>query len=145
MTNKIIFINLKNNKYTRTRNYYHGFLKLEINCSWYEVAGFGELVNLYRQIKPFRNNTTIVVTSRSQLLSIYSFFLGYRVILDAGLPLWDGVITSRRSFGFMGLSLIKVYINQHYSDNSGIVSIKSDFTILLLTSIYVCKYCYQLS
>ena len=115
MTNRIIFINLKDNKYTRTRNYYHGFLKLKIDCSWYEVAGFGELVDFYRQIKPFRNNTTIVVTSRSQLLSIYSFFLGYRVILDAGLPLWDGVITSRRSFGFMGLSLIKVYIIDYLS------------------------------
>ena len=110
MTNKIIFINLKNNKYTRTRNYYHGFLKLKINCSWYEVAGFNELVNVYSEIKPFHNDTTIIVTSRSQLLSIYSFFLGCRVILDAGLPLWDGVVTSRRDLGFMGLGLIKIYI-----------------------------------
>jgi len=115
MTNRIIFVNFKNNKYTRTRNYYHGFLKLKINCSWYEVAGFRELINVYREIKPFRNDTTIVVTSRSQLLSIYSFFLGCRVILDAGLPLWDGVVTSRRNFGFMGLSLIKVYIIDYLS------------------------------
>jgi len=115
MINRIIFINLTNNKYTRTRNYYHGFLKLDIDCSWKDVAGFRELVSVYREIKPFRNNTTVIVTSRSQLLSIYSFFLGYRVILDAGLPLWDGVITSRRSFGFMGLSLIKVYLIDYLS------------------------------
>jgi hypothetical protein len=109
MINKIIFINLKNNKYTRTRNYYNGFLKLGIECSWHDVAGFSELIDLYHEIKSFQNRPTVVVTSRSQLLSIYSFFLGYRVVLDAGLPLWDGVITSRRSFGFMGWGLIKVY------------------------------------
>jgi hypothetical protein len=110
MVKKIIFINLKNNKYARTRNYYHGLLKLKVNCSWRDVAGFRELIAVYKEIKPFRNNTIIVVTSRSQLLSIYSFFLGCRVILDAGLPLWDGVITSRRNFGFMGFRLIKVYL-----------------------------------
>ena len=115
MINRIIFINLKNNKYTRSRNYYNGFLKLNVDCLWHEVAGFRELFNLYNELGPFRNDTTVVVTSRSQLLSIYSFLLGYRVILDAGLPLWDGVITSRRSFGFMGLGLIKVYLIDYLS------------------------------
>lgn len=115
MAEEIIFVNLKNNKYSRTRNYYHGLLKLKIDCSWRDIDGFRELANVYREIRPFRNNTTIVVTSRSQLLSIYSFFLGYRVILDAGLPLWDGVITSRRNFGFMGFGLIKVYLIDYLS------------------------------
>ena len=115
MISRIIFINLKNNRYTRSRNYYNGFLKLNVDCLWHEVAGFRELFNLYNELGPFRNDTTVVVTSRSQLLSIYSFLLGYRVILDAGLPLWDGVITSRRSFGFMGLGLIKVYLIDYLS------------------------------
>jgi len=115
MKNKIIFINLKNNKYTRTRNYYNGLKKIGVECTWCDVDGFIELLILFREIRSFQGKTTVVVTSRSQLLSIYGFFLGFRVILDAGLPLWDGVITSRRSFGFMGWGLIKVYFTDFLS------------------------------
>lgn len=115
MKNKIIFINLKNNRYTRTRNYYNGFVKLGTECSWHDIDGFIGLLSLYREMKSFHDHTTVVVTSRSQLLSIYSFFLGRRVILDAGLPLWDGVITSRRNFGFMGWELFKVYCTDFLS------------------------------
>lgn len=115
MVNKVIFINLKNNQFTRTRSYYNGFLKIGIDCLWHDVSNFSQLIKLYSEIKSLQNNTIIVATSRSQLLSIYSFLLGHRVILDAGLPLWDGVITSRRNFGFMGWNMIKVYLTDFMS------------------------------
>jgi hypothetical protein len=115
MNKQIVFINLKNNNFTRTRNYYNGLLKLNVACLWLEVVGYKDLAKVFRELKSSNTKYTIVVTSRSQLLSIYSFFLGRRVILDAGLPLWDGVITSRRSLGFLGFSLIKTYLIDYFS------------------------------
>ena len=140
MKNKIIFINLKNNKYTRTRNYYNGLLKLGVECTWHDINGFIGLLMLYREIKSFQNKTTVVATSRSQLLSIYSFFLGYRVVLDAGLPLWDGVITSRRSFGFMGWGLIKVYFTDFLSFHlSKHVIFETDVQLSRVSKMFVVK------
>jgi hypothetical protein len=115
MNKQIVFINLKNNNYTRTRNYYNGLSKLNVDCLWLEVTGYRDLARVFRERKSSNTDYIIVVTSRSQLLSIYSFCLGHRVILDAGLPLWDGVITSRRRLGFLGYSLIKVYLIDFFS------------------------------
>jgi len=115
MNKQIVFINLKNNNYTRTKNYYNGLLKLNVICLWYEVTGYRDLARVFHELKSLDSEYIIVITSRSQLLSIYSFCLRQRVILDAGLPLWDGVITSRRSLGFLGFSLIKVYLIDYLS------------------------------
>ncbi len=115
MNKQIVFINLKNNNYTRTRNYYNGLLKLNVACLWLEVTGYKDLARVFHELKSSNKKYTIIVTSRSQLLSIYSFCLGRRVILDAGLPLWDGVITSRRSLGFLGFGLFKVYLIDYFS------------------------------
>jgi glycosyltransferase involved in cell wall biosynthesis len=56
-------------------------------------------------------NRTIIVCSPSHILVLpFVFFRGIRPHLDAGWPLFDGVISSRRQYGFLGFNLIKTYL-----------------------------------
>jgi glycosyltransferase involved in cell wall biosynthesis len=56
-------------------------------------------------------NLTIIVCSPSHILVLpFVFFRGIRPHLDAGWPLFDGVISSRRQYGFLGFNLIKTYL-----------------------------------
>lgn len=109
-TQKFIFLNIKGNRFTRTKILYNGLLKLGLNCNWYEFSSFREFRYFLKDRKSIYSEEILIATSRSQILAIYSFILGCRIVLDAGLPLWDGVITSRKNFGFLAQNAIKTYM-----------------------------------
>jgi glycosyltransferase involved in cell wall biosynthesis len=57
------------------------------------------------------DGSQVIIACPSHILAIV-FFLSFRKrpFLDAGWPLSDGVITSRRQFGIFGVNIIKFYL-----------------------------------
>lgn len=108
----IVFISLQGLTHSRTKNYYQGLKNLGLTCQWLEIPNKGILKNLKNII---RENTTtqsiLVVASPSHLLVPFTFLaLRSRPYFDAGWLLYDGVIVSRKSFGFFGLKFLKTLI-----------------------------------
>ena len=112
VTDSILFLALKGTPYSRTLNYFHGLQKLGLNADWLEI----NLSNLGGSIRFLRKRLkehpgAVVIASPSHIIAPLVFLLTLkRPILDAGWPLLDGVISSRRAFGFLGLNFIKTYL-----------------------------------
>jgi glycosyltransferase involved in cell wall biosynthesis len=106
----VVFLNLSSNMFTRTRNYYHGLKKLGVDCQWFDISSLGNLKAISQELKVFRKTGyKVVVTSPSHIIVLW-FFLLFRLrpVLDAGWPLIDGVIVSRKQTGILGLKAILV-------------------------------------
>lgn len=106
----VIFLNLSSNMFTRTRNYYHGLKKIGVDCRWFDISSLGDLKALSNELKVLQNTGyKVVVTSPSHIIVLW-FFLLFRLrpVLDAGWPLIDGVIVSRKQTGILGLKAILV-------------------------------------
>jgi hypothetical protein len=125
----ILFINLKANRHSRSRNYFHGLKKLGVACKWLDIDGFGDLVRKRGELKSLvGEDTKVVITSPSHVLVI-GFVLTFfrRPVLDAGWPLYDGVITSRREFGFLGINTLKTFFIDFFAVHlSSNVLVESD-------------------
>lgn len=108
----LMFINLNSNRHSRTRNYFNGLKRLEADCRWIDVEGFMGLKLKRVEIEEFaRRGGRFIITSPSHTLVLYFVFLFHRrPILDAGWPLYDGVISSRREYGFLGFNLLKTLL-----------------------------------
>jgi hypothetical protein len=108
----VLFLNLKSNRHSRSRNYFNGLRNLGISCEWVDIDGLADLRKIKSKLKnPNNDNPSFVVTSPSHILAIgclFSFFR--RPVLDAGWPLYDGVITSRREYGLFGSKLLKTLL-----------------------------------
>lgn len=109
----ITFVSLSSTQASRTRNYYRGIGLKNAEVSWVDTSFFDLCKSLMRKdsliIKG--KNSVITVCSPSHILVLpFIFFRGIRPHLDAGWPLFDGVISSRRQYGFLGLNLIKTYL-----------------------------------
>jgi len=108
---KFIFISLKNRNVSRTKNYYLGLKKSGFSCEWFDFTDVTEFLRQRRRIgRLLQQNRQLVfvITSPSHVLTL-PFILAFRrrAILDAGWPLYDGIISSRRRFGVLGQNLIK--------------------------------------
>ena len=111
VVNRVVFLSLEGNKHSRTRNYYNGLEKRGFAVSWIELKSLVSLKRRKNQISQLLAQGYVpVVTSPSHILVI-SFFLTFwrRPVLDAGWLLSDGVIASRREFGFLGLKAVKFF------------------------------------
>jgi glycosyltransferase involved in cell wall biosynthesis len=99
-----VFLSLKGNRFSRTLNYYHGTLKKGLNSYWIEIDPQNKAREIHGVINRFKPLKVIyVVASPSHVLVPFiKIRTRSRVFLDAGWPLYDGVIQSRRIFGFFG-------------------------------------------
>ena len=138
---KVIFLCLKGNHNSRTKNYFHGLTKKAVPAFWYDCSK-RQLLSLFfggerRFLK--KSGVRIVVASPSHVLSILVFlFLQKRPILDAGWPLFDGVVTSRREFGFLGLNVLKTYLVDFLSFHcSSTVIVESDYQRRRVSSLFL--------
>lgn len=108
-----IFLNLKSNVRSRTQNYFHSLVTMGHRCEWIDFEkpfSFKTLIELHKLRKHLRS-ARFVITCPSHILVMPCFLVfRKRILLDAGWPLWDGVIGSRKQFGFLGVNLIKIYI-----------------------------------
>jgi glycosyltransferase involved in cell wall biosynthesis len=110
---KFTFFSLSSTKTSRTRNYYRGIQSKNLEVSWVDTSFFDLCKSLIRKDSEIikGENRTIIVCSPSHILVLpFVFFRGIRPHLDAGWPLFDGVISSRRQYGFLGFNLIKTYL-----------------------------------
>jgi glycosyltransferase involved in cell wall biosynthesis len=64
-------------------------------------------------------NTTFIVASPSHILALYArLVLSQKIYLDAGWPLSDGVVLSRREYGFMGFRALVIYLLDFFAFHS---------------------------
>jgi len=107
------FVSLSSTKASRTRNYYRGMELKNVEVSWVDTSLFDLCKRFMRRDSSIikGENNVITVCSPSHILVLpFVFFRGIRPNLDAGWPLFDGVISSRRQYGFLGFNLIKTYL-----------------------------------
>jgi len=109
----VIFLSLSGNNQSRTKNYFHGLIKEQVRTVWVDCS---IRLLLHMIIGSHRHHlkskaTKLVVASPSHILTIIIFLLlQKRPVLDAGWPLFDGVVLSRRQFGFLGFKCLRIYI-----------------------------------
>jgi glycosyltransferase involved in cell wall biosynthesis len=99
-----VFLSLSSTRFSRSSNFFHGLVKRGENAYWVEIAPrhkireMRDVVN--RLSSPF---VFFIVASPSHILVPYLRLLTKNIIvLDAGWPLFDGVIQSRRNCGVFG-------------------------------------------
>lgn len=99
--NEIVFVNGSSSVYSRSRNYFNGLCRLGIKALWVEIEPTNKLRQLRELKREFRGKrVSYIVTSPNHLLVIYARIAGLRTLyLDAGWPLYDGVVLSRREYG----------------------------------------------
>jgi len=87
---------------------------------WVEIDSqnkFSQLLNCKKQY--MGKNTTFIVASPSHILALYArLVLSRNMYLDAGWPLSDGVILSRREYGFMGFRVLLFYLLDFFAFHS---------------------------
>ncbi len=111
-SSKFVFLSLKGNKFSRSKNYHNGLLKMGYKSTWVEIDShnkFSQLLDIKKRY--VETNTTFIVASPSHVLALYArLVLLQKTYLDAGWPLSDGVVLSRREYGFLGLRALLIYL-----------------------------------
>jgi hypothetical protein len=107
----LVFLSLETVVYSRSINYFDGLVKLGITCKWLNIPNKNVIKNLNRIVSKLKNDGCVfIVCSPSHLLVPYVLLTTRkRHYFDASWPLYDGVITSRRDFGFLGVNLLKTF------------------------------------
>lgn len=109
---EFVFLSLKGNEFSRSKNYHNGLLKSGYKSHWVDIDSNRKLSQLLDCKKQYsRKNTTFVVASPSHILVFFArLALRQKVCLDSGWPLFDGVVLSRGEYGFLGLRALSIYL-----------------------------------
>ena len=111
-SSEFVFLSLKGNKFSRSKNYHNGLLNMGHKSTWVEIDPHNKFSQLLDCKKRYiEKNTTFIVASPSHILALYArLVLLQKIHLDAGWPLSDGVVLSRREYGFMGFRALLIYL-----------------------------------
>ena len=111
-SSEFVFLSLKGNKFSRSKNYHNGLLNMGHKSTWVEIDPHNKFSQLLDCKKRYvEKNTTFIVASPSHILALYArLVLLQKIYLDAGWPLSDGVVLSRREYGFMGFRALLIYL-----------------------------------
>lgn len=109
---RIIFFSLENANNSRTKTYFDGIKAGGFDCEWFEISSKSIITSLLAVISSLpKQNLYFVVASPSHILVPFVFILTRKKpIFDAGWPLIDGVITSRKNWGLFGLGFVKILL-----------------------------------
>lgn len=109
---RIIFFSLENTHNSRTKTYFDGIKAGGFDCEWFEISSKSIITSLLAVISALpKQNLYFVVASPSHILVPFVFILTRKKpIFDAGWPLIDGVITSRKNWGLFGLGFVKILL-----------------------------------
>ena len=109
---ELVFLSLETAIHSRSMTYFDGLIKLGVGCKWHNIPSKNILKNLNRIVSNYKNtNCIFIVCSPSHVLVPYVLIsTRKKPYFDAGWPLFDGVITSRRNFGILGANLLKTYV-----------------------------------
>jgi glycosyltransferase involved in cell wall biosynthesis len=88
--------------------------------TWVEIDPRNKLSQLLDCKKQYlEKDTTFIVASPSHILAPYArLVLLQKINLDAGWPLSDGVVLSRREYGFMGFKALLIYLLDFFAFHS---------------------------
>lgn len=108
----LLFVGLVGTRHSRTLNYFHGIQKKGVRALWLEfnTTDFTRSLALLRKRLREHSGPVVVASPSHVLVPLVLLLSGKRPVLDAGWPLLDGVISSRRSFGPLGLNFVKTYL-----------------------------------
>lgn len=108
----VIFLAFVGSKHSRTRNYYTGLSKLGYKVDWIDLKPKGIFFEIFKLRRRLLSPEVILVVSSPYhiLVPVCRIILRRHVFLDAGWPLSDGVASSRKEYGFLGIQLIKTYL-----------------------------------
>ena len=108
---KIIFLTIGEPGYSRSWTYFNGARKLGANVEFIEIKSTA-LINQFLTLrKRLSRKYVYVVMSPSQyLVPLVKFFLGRKVILDAGWSLFEATVLARKRFGSFGLLALKTFL-----------------------------------
>jgi glycosyltransferase involved in cell wall biosynthesis len=106
-----VFLSLEGNKFSRSKNYHNGLLKQGLISHWVNIDSRHKLSQLLKCRNRFINKRVFyVVASPSHILVPYArLVLRQDIYLDAGWPLYEGVVLSRRNYGFLAWRAITTY------------------------------------
>lgn len=108
---RIIFLNLSKNRFSRTKAFYSALAKnYPKSVIWIEIENFKDLIKKIYTLKLNRYEDKIVVTSRSQILVLYCLSLMKRVYLDAGLSLTEGTRARKPQLKFYHIQICRAYL-----------------------------------
>ena len=111
LEHRLIFLTIAEPGYSRSWVYYSGLKSLTNNIDFIQIDK-KNLIKSFKEIKQVLPKDCIfIVMSPSQyLVPLVRFFLGNKIVLDAGWSLFEGAIISRRRLGFLFNNAVKMYL-----------------------------------
>ena len=108
---KLIFLTTGDAGYSRSWVYYAGIKQQDINVDFIQI----DENNLMKSFKKISYQTTrdcifVVMSPSHYLVPFVRFFLGKKIILDAGWSLFEGTVVARKKLGFLFYNVIKIYL-----------------------------------
>jgi glycosyltransferase involved in cell wall biosynthesis len=109
-----VFLSIRGNRFSRTLNLYHGLLKKGYEADWFEIDSRQKCREIRSIVRKFKDqNINFIIASPSHILTpiVLLFLRGKaRIFLDAGWPLYDGIISSRRQYGLLGFNFVLTWV-----------------------------------
>jgi len=108
----VIFLTLKDEKYSRTWTYYSALRNIGIDSSFIRL----DLNTVWRDLKKLKSDLQdqelkVIVGSASQLLVLPVLLIfKHKPYLDAGWSLLESTMVNRKRAGFLGRNLLKTYL-----------------------------------
>jgi glycosyltransferase involved in cell wall biosynthesis len=108
---EFVFLSVAGNTFSRSKNYHNGLLKQGLSSHWINIDSKHKVSQLLKCRNRFMNKRVLyVVASPSHILVPFArMLLRQNIYLDAGWPLYDGVVLSRRNYGFLAWRAISTY------------------------------------
>jgi glycosyltransferase involved in cell wall biosynthesis len=108
---KIVFLTIGEPGYSRSWTYFNGAKKLGAKVEFIKIQPKSLITQFLVLRKRFsRNNIYIVMSPSQYLVPFVKFFLGQKVIADAGWSLFEGTVLARKKYGLFGLLALKTYL-----------------------------------
>jgi hypothetical protein len=108
---QLLVVSLEENSRSRTNTFLTDAIGCVFNWKRLNMPGFKSFKSALTSLSKIPRGQRILVTSPNALLVIPLVVLRKgRPVLDMGWPLIDGVVVSRRQFGFLGFKAILTYI-----------------------------------
>jgi len=108
---KLAILSIDGNKRSRTSTYLSGEVTQNFELLHIKVPRLRNTRRFFNSIQGIPNNAKVLIASPNAILTIpLTLLRRRRPMLDAGWPLIDGVISSRRQYGFLGLRALMTYV-----------------------------------
>lgn len=108
---RLVILSIEGNRGTRTRAYLSGEVAQCFELLHIKVPRLRNVRGVFGSIQGIPNDSKVLIASPNAILTIpLALLRRQRPILDAGWPLIDGVVSSRKQYGFLGLKAITTYL-----------------------------------